>query len=62
MGVTADCVSVGTAVFVGGGVWDGKTVGAGVQVGGRTVFGVGVAVGNSASTGMVGGGYGFNEV
>ena len=56
MGVSTGCVFVGTVVFVDGGVWVGKTVGAGVQVGGSTGFGVGVAVGNSASTGMVGGG------
>jgi hypothetical protein len=53
-------VLVGTRVFVGAGVWVGKIVGAGVQVGGRTLFGVGVAVGYSALGGNVGGGKGFN--
>lgn len=52
----------GVAVLVGGGVKVnvGSSVGRGVQVGGRTLRGVGVEVGKEMAAGKVGGGNGFN--
>ena len=52
---TAGGVSVGTAVLVADGIRVACKVTVGVQVGGNTLFGVGVTVGVKNGAGFVGG-------